>query len=164
MDIEITFAGTKQGIESTIVPKEGFNLKTILSGGLLGKRGINRWVSWCKLPVGAAQSMCFLIRNRPDLMVGVGGYASGPMVLSAWMLRIPILIHEQNSVPGLTNRWLGKIADKVAISFQESRPFFPRDKVVHTGNMVREEFCQPREEAVAPEEKEFRLLVLGPGL
>ncbi len=98
MDIEITFVGTRQGIESKILPREGFNLKTIFSAGLLGKKGLNRWVSWCKLPAGTAQSMCFLIRNRPNLVVGVGGYASAPLVFSAWLLRIPILIHEQNDL------------------------------------------------------------------
>ena len=113
MTIEIAFVGTKQGIESKVLPREGFKLKTIISSGLLGKKGLNRWVSWFKLPVGAAQSMCFLNRNRPNLVVGVGGYASAPLVFSAWLLRIPILIHEQNAFPGMANKWLGKIADKV---------------------------------------------------
>lgn len=161
MDIEITFAGTRNGIEATVVPREGFNLKTILASGLIGKKGINRWVSWCKLPVGAAQSMCFLIRNRPDLMVGVGGYASGLMVLSAWLLRIPIIIHEQNSYPGVTNRLLGRIADKIAISFSESKRFFPEDKVVLTGNMIREEFCRAKEDVSVSANGEFHVLVLG---
>ena len=161
MDIEITFVGTRQGIESRIVPKEGFNLKTIMSSGVIGKKGLNRWVSWCKIPIGAAQSMCFLIRKRPDLVVGVGGYSSGPVVLSSWLLRVPILIHEQNSVPGVTNKWLGKIADKVAVSFNESKKFFPGNKVVHTGNMVREEFYQPQEPTFQEPGMEFRLLILG---
>ncbi|PIQ97091.1 MAG: UDP-N-acetylglucosamine--N-acetylmuramyl-(pentapeptide) pyrophosphoryl-undecaprenol N-acetylglucosamine transferase, partial [Nitrospinae bacterium CG11_big_fil_rev_8_21_14_0_20_56_8] len=99
MEIEITFVGTKQGIESKVLPREGFALKTIMSSGLLGKRSIHRWAAWCKLPVGITQSLWFLVRKRPNLVVGVGGYASGPLVLSAWVLRIPILLHEQNSVP-----------------------------------------------------------------
>ena len=127
MDIEIAFVGTQKGLEAKVLPREGFELKTILSAGLLGKKRLSRWMSWVKLPVGTAQSMCFLIRKRPDLVVGVGGYTSGPLVLSAWILRIPILIHEQNSIPGLTNKWLGKIADKVAVSFKESARFFSRD-------------------------------------
>ena len=122
--MEITFVGTKQGIESKVLPGEGFKLKTIISSGVLRKRGLNRWVSWSKLPVGAAQSMCFLIRNRPNLVVGVGGYVSAPLVFSAWLLRIPILIHEQNAFPGMANKWLGKIADKVAVSYKESKQFF----------------------------------------
>lgn len=161
MDIEISFVGTQKGLEAKVLPREGFDLKTILSAGLLGKKKIARWVSWFKLPIGTAQSMCFLIRKRPGLVVGVGGYASGPLVLSAWILRIPILIHEQNSIPGMTNKWLGKIADKIAVSFKESSKSFPKEKVEVTGNMIRDEFCQPKEEVSPKPEGPFRVLVLG---
>jgi len=161
MNIKVSFVGTQKGIEAKVLPREGFELKTILSAGLLGKKRLARWMSWVKLPVGTAQSMCFLINKRPSLVVGLGGYASGPLVLSAWLLRIPILIHEQNSFPGLTNKWLGKIANKVAVSFKESAKFFPRDKATVTGNMIREEFCQPREEFPKVPQELFHLLVLG---
>lgn len=161
MSVQITFVGSRQGIESRVLPKEGLKLKTILSGGLLGKKGFSRWISWSKLPVGMAQSMAFLIRKRPNLVVGVGGYVSGPLVFSAWCLRIPILIHEQNSIPGVTNRILGKLADKVAISFEMSKKFFPQNKVVQTGNMIREEMCQPREELANETREKTRVLVLG---
>ena len=161
MTIEITFVGTKQGIESKVLPGEGFKLKTIISSGLLGKRGLNRWVSWSKLLVGAVQSMCFLIRNRPNLVVGVGGYVSAPLVFSAWLLRIPILIHEQNAFPGMANKWLGKIADKVAVSYKESKQFFSKKKVEVTGNMIHEKLCQPREEFPPPLKQPFGVLILG---
>ncbi len=128
MTIEITFVGTKQGIESKVLPREGFKLKTIISSGLLGKKGLDKWVSWSKVPVGTAQSMCLLIRDRPNLVVGVGGYVSAPLIFSAWFLRIPILIHEQNAFPGMANKWLGKIADKVAVSYKESKQFFLKKK------------------------------------
>jgi UDP-N-acetylglucosamine--N-acetylmuramyl-(pentapeptide) pyrophosphoryl-undecaprenol N-acetylglucosamine transferase len=161
MDIEISFVGTQKGIEAKVLPREGFELKTIFSAGLLGKKRVSRWMSWVKLPIGTAQSMCFLIKKRPDLVVGVGGYASGPLVLSAWILRVPILIHEQNSIPGLTNKWLGKIADKVAVSFKDSAKYFRKEKVEVTGNMIREEFCQPRETFPKGPTGIFRVLVLG---
>jgi UDP-N-acetylglucosamine--N-acetylmuramyl-(pentapeptide) pyrophosphoryl-undecaprenol N-acetylglucosamine transferase len=161
MDIEISFVGTQKGIEAKVLPREGFELKTIFSAGLLGKKGISRWMSWVKLPVGTAQSMCFLISKRPDLVVGVGGYASGPLVLSAWILRIPILIHEQNSIPGLTNKWLGKIADKVAVSFKDSAKYFLKEKVEVTGNMIRDEICQPQEDVPKDLRGLFHVLVLG---
>ena len=160
MDIEISFVGTQKGLEAKVLPREGFDLKTILSAGLLGKKKIARWVSWCKLPISTAQSMSFLLRKRPGLVVGVGGYASGPLVLSAWVLRIPILIHEQNCIPGMTNKWLGKIADKIAVSFKDSSTMFPKEKVVVTGNMIREEFCKPKEE-FPHNNGPFRVLVLG---
>lgn len=161
MNMEISFVGTEKGLEAKVLPREGFKLKTILSAGLLGKKSFSRWMSWVKLPVGTAQSMCFLIQKRPNLVVGVGGYVSGPLVLSAWILRIPILIHEQNSIPGLTNTWLGKIADKVAVSFKDSAKFFNKDKVEVTGNMIREEFCQPREESNQESDGMLNVLVLG---
>jgi UDP-N-acetylglucosamine--N-acetylmuramyl-(pentapeptide) pyrophosphoryl-undecaprenol N-acetylglucosamine transferase len=161
MDIEVSFVGTKKGIEAKVLPREGFALKTILSAGLLGKKKIARWVSLFKLPIGTAQSMCFLFKKRPGLVVGVGGYASGPLVLSAWILRIPILIHEQNSIPGITNKWLGKIADKIAVSFKKSSKAFPKEKVEVTGNMIREEFCQSKEDTPEKLEGPFQVLVLG---
>ena len=93
-EMDITFVGTKQGIESRVLPKEGFPLKTIYSGGLLGKKGVKRFLSLAKIPIGILQSLAWLMRKKPGLVVGVGGYVSGPLVLSAWVLRIPILIHE----------------------------------------------------------------------
>ncbi|GJL77472.1 MAG: UDP-N-acetylglucosamine--N-acetylmuramyl-(pentapeptide) pyrophosphoryl-undecaprenol N-acetylglucosamine transferase [Nitrospinaceae bacterium] len=159
--MDITFVGTQQGIESKVLPREGFPLKTIYSGGLLGKKGLNRILSWVKIPVGILQSLGFLLGKRPGLVVGVGGYVSGPLVLSASILRIPILIQEQNAVPGMTNRWLGKIADKIAVSFKESTKYFPENKVVETGNLIREEFCGPREPSVPEPSDRFNILVLG---
>lgn len=160
-NMEITFVGTQQGIESRVLPREGLRLKTILSGGLLGKKGMGRWVSWCKLPVGVAQSLGFLLRKRPDLVVGVGGYVSGPVAAAAFLLRIPILVHEQNTIPGVTNRLIGKIADKVAVTYEASRRFFPEHKVEVTGNMIREEFCKEQEPTAWKPGDPFRLLVLG---
>jgi UDP-N-acetylglucosamine--N-acetylmuramyl-(pentapeptide) pyrophosphoryl-undecaprenol N-acetylglucosamine transferase len=159
-NIEITFVGTQQGIESRVLPREGFRLKTILSGGLLGKKGIGRLINWLKLPVSILQSLGYLLMNRPRLVVGVGGYVSGPVAISAWALRIPVLIHEQNTVPGATNRWLAKIADKVAITFEMSKKYFPVHKVVETGNMIREEFTEAKQSNIPATEK-FTVLVLG---
>jgi UDP-N-acetylglucosamine--N-acetylmuramyl-(pentapeptide) pyrophosphoryl-undecaprenol N-acetylglucosamine transferase len=138
-EIEITFVGSNKGLESKVVPREGFEFHPILAGGLVGKKGIQRWSSWLKLPASIGQSLCFLVRKKPDLVVGVGGYASGPLALSAGLLRIPLVIHEQNAIPGVTNKWLGKIANKIAISFKQSRQYFSPDKVIETGNMIREE-------------------------
>jgi UDP-N-acetylglucosamine--N-acetylmuramyl-(pentapeptide) pyrophosphoryl-undecaprenol N-acetylglucosamine transferase len=160
-NMQISFIGTQNGIESKVLPKEGYPLKTILSAGLLGKKGSSRIKSLVKLPVGLLQAMSYLAKPRASLVVGVGGYVSGPAVLAAWILRIPTLIHEQNSLPGMTNRLLGKIVDKVAISFEESKSFFPANKVTWTGNMIREEFSQTQEPGQAKASEEFTLLILG---
>jgi UDP-N-acetylglucosamine--N-acetylmuramyl-(pentapeptide) pyrophosphoryl-undecaprenol N-acetylglucosamine transferase len=159
--LKITFVGTRHGIEATVVPREGFPLKIIAASGLIGKRGLQRGLAWLKLPVGFLQSLAFLAQERPRLAIGVGGYASGPLVLAAWVLRIPTLIHEQNLVPGFTNAWLGKIADRVAVSFAESIGRFPAGKATDTGNMIREEFCRMADAPRATADGTFRILVLG---
>lgn len=160
-NMQISFIGTEQGIESKVLPQEGFPLKTILSAGLLGKQGSGRIKSLVKLPLGLLQAMSYLAKPRASLVVGVGGYVSGPAVLAAWILRIPTLIHEQNSYPGMTNRMLGKIVNKIAISFEESKSFFPETKVTWTGNMIREAFSQEQETSQVDESKKFTLLILG---
>ncbi len=159
-EFQITFVGTERGIESKVLPKEGLNLKTIDSAGLLGKKGIKRWTGWLKLPVSLAQSLTLLIKEKPALVIGVGGYVSGPVALAAKILFIPILIHEQNTIPGVTNRLLGKIVNKVAISFREGEKFFPKEKVVFTGNMIREEFSNAFEPKT-PAKGKITVLLLG---
>jgi UDP-N-acetylglucosamine--N-acetylmuramyl-(pentapeptide) pyrophosphoryl-undecaprenol N-acetylglucosamine transferase len=161
-EMDITFVGTRQGIESKVLPQEGFPLKTIHSGGLLGKKGLNRLFSLVKIPIGILQSLAWLMEKKPGLVVGVGGYVSGPLVFSAWVLRIPILIHEQNSIPGATNKLLGKIADKIAVSFKESLKYFPANTTIETGNLIREELAVSQKEA-EPSDK-FNVLVLGGSL
>ncbi len=160
-EMDITFVGTKQGIESKVLPRENFPLKTIDSAGLIGKKGFKRLFSLIKIPVGIFQSLAFLFQYKPGLVVGVGGYVSGPLVFSAWILRIPILIHEQNSIPGTTNKLLGKIADKIAVSFKESLKYFPADKTLETGNLIREELSDSKEETTPTSSDKFNVLVLG---
>ncbi len=159
-NIKIAFIGTERGIEFKVLPREGFPLKTISSSGLVGKRGLQKVVSWMKLPLSVIQSLGHLLRYRPHLVVGVGGYSSGPVGLSAWLLGIPVLIHEQNSVPGMTNQWIGKLARKVAVSFGESKKYFPEHKVEVTGNMIRKEFCESKIEENTKSEK-FSILIVG---
>ncbi|UCD11204.1 MAG: undecaprenyldiphospho-muramoylpentapeptide beta-N-acetylglucosaminyltransferase [Nitrospinaceae bacterium] len=158
MSIDITFIGTERGLEAKVIPREGFRLKTIAAAGLLGKSGLGRLSAWAKLPLGAMQALGFLLRKRPGLVVGVGGYVSGPVGVAAKLLGIPVLLHEQNALPGITNRLLGRFADKIAVSFPQSARFFPAGRVVETGNIIREEFCRPSPVATAGR---FTVLVLG---
>lgn len=160
-EMDITFVGTKQGIESKVLPQEGFPLKTIDSAGLLGKKGFNKLFSLLKVPVGIFQSLAFLTQKKPGLVVGVGGYVTGPLVFAAWALRIPILIHEQNSIPGATNKILGKFADIIAVSFKESMKYFPPNKTHETGNLIREELCTPKKATPPLPSDKFNVLVLG---
>lgn len=139
---KILFIGTKRGLENSILPKHGFQLKRICVGGLIGKAPVNTVISLLKLPVGFFQSFWILIIFRPDIVIGVGGYVTGPVVLSAFILRIPIVIQEQNFFPGMTNKILGRLADKIAVSFEETEKYFSRKKVVHTGNPIRREILE----------------------
>ena len=154
--IKIMFVGTKQGIEHRIVPREGFQLETIPIKGLKGRglRGVAE--ALYGLPLSVWRSLGILRRFRPDCVIGLGGYSSGPVLLAGKLQRIRCAIMEQNLRPGFTNRILGKLVDCIFTAYDESSAFFPRGKVVVTGNPVRWQGL-PK---VARDEK-FTLLVFG---
>ena len=160
-DIEITFVGTRTGLEARVLPREGFRLKTISAAGLIGQRGRRRILSWLKLPWAGLQAFVFLLRYRPRLVVGVGGYVSGPVVAAATTLGIPTLIHEQNALPGVTNRLLGTRVDRIAVSFEESLACFPKHLTTVTGNLIRPAFAQAPEPRPRDPAAPLQVLVLG---
>ena len=135
----ITFVGTVRGIESKIIPREGYDLRFIRSEGLVGKNLMKTAGSLLKIPLSMKDSFEILKEIRPELVMGVGGYSSGPVLLCAKLMGIPTMIHEQNTVPGLANKLLGKFVDTVAVTYHESIKYFPQDTVFLTGNPVREE-------------------------
>lgn len=141
-NVSITFVGTVRGIESKIIPKEGYDIRFIRSEGLVGKDMAGTIRSLLKLPLSLMESRRILKEINPDLVLGVGGYSSGPVVLCARLMGIPSLIHEQNSLPGLTNRLLGKLVDTVAVTYHESMKYFPPEKTYLTGNPVREDILK----------------------
>ncbi|HEW81717.1 MAG TPA: undecaprenyldiphospho-muramoylpentapeptide beta-N-acetylglucosaminyltransferase, partial [Nitrospirae bacterium] len=135
----VTFVGTVRGIEAKIIPREGYDLRFIRSEGLVGRDIIDTVRAALKVPLSIMDSFRILKDIRPELVMGVGGYSSGPVLLCAKLMGIPTLIHEQNTVPGLANKLLGKLVDTVAVTYHESIKYFPREKVFLTGNPVREE-------------------------
>jgi UDP-N-acetylglucosamine--N-acetylmuramyl-(pentapeptide) pyrophosphoryl-undecaprenol N-acetylglucosamine transferase len=157
------FVGGSRGIETRAVPAAGYQLETLdVSGikrmGLLGTvRGLLR------VPLALLRSLAILRRYQPDVVVGVGGYASGPMVLAAALARYPTAIQEQNSVPGFTNRVLGKLVKVVFIAFEDAAKHFPAKKVVRLGNPVRQKIVTALQGVVASETSadKLRLLVVG---
>lgn len=155
---EVLFVGTERGLESKIVPAEGFRLMTIRSAGITGKRPGARLEGLAILPLSLAQSFALIGRTRPDLVIGVGGYSSGPVLAAAVIGRVPTLIHEQNYVPGMTNRWLAPFVKEVAVTFPETIERLGGRGVV-TGNPVRGEFAGLKPWSAAGAVK--RLLVLG---
>lgn len=134
---EATFVGTARGIEARVVPKLGYPLDLIDVSGLktVGIKGMLRGL--LRLPRALWQSRAILKARKPDVVIGVGGYASGPVLLMARLRGIPTAILEQNSIPGLTNKILGKICRAVFLAFDETRKFFPAKKIVMTGNPIR---------------------------
>ncbi|HVV48132.1 MAG TPA: undecaprenyldiphospho-muramoylpentapeptide beta-N-acetylglucosaminyltransferase [Polyangia bacterium] len=134
---QVTFVGTERGLETKLVPKAGFPLELVQVSGLkrMGLAGTLRGLG--RLPRAFLESRRILRRHRPDVVLGVGGYASGPLVLTAALTGYPTAIQEQNSVPGFTNRILGRFARRVFIAFDEAAAAFARRKVRFTGNPVR---------------------------
>lgn len=141
-DVRIIFVGTVEGMEAKIIPKEGFDIRFIRSEGLVGKNIYRSAMSALKMPLSLWDSYKILKELKPELVFGVGGYCSGPALLNASLMGIPTIIHEQNTVPGLTNRALGKFVNTVAVTYHESVDFFPQDKTYLTGNPVREEILK----------------------
>lgn len=134
---EVLYAGTANGMESKIVPQAGIPFAAVGSAGFSRSSKAQNVAALGRAGWGAAQAYAVLRRFRPSIVAGTGGYVSAPVVAAAWALRIPTLIHEQNAVPGLTNRWLGRLADGVAVTFPSALPYFRHGKVRFTGLPVR---------------------------
>jgi UDP-N-acetylglucosamine--N-acetylmuramyl-(pentapeptide) pyrophosphoryl-undecaprenol N-acetylglucosamine transferase len=136
---EVLFVGTSRGLEKRIVPENGFQLSLITSAGLKNVGVIGKLKGLGILPISFVEAARLLREFRPDVVVGAGGYVSGPVLLIASLLRFPTLVMDSNALPGFTNRKLARFIDKAALTFDEALPFFG-DKGVVTGNPVRKEF------------------------
>lgn len=134
---EILFIGSKNGLEGKLVPKEGFNIKFIEVEGLNKKVSAKTISAVGKAFKGCSMANKIIKEFKPDIVVGTGGYVCGPVVLSASLKGIPTIIHEQNAIPGMTNKILSKVVKKIAVTFKESEQYFPKKKVIYTGNPIR---------------------------
>ena len=138
-DAVITFAGTARGIEARVVPREGFGLDVLRSAALKGTSPVALLRGIGLLPLSGLDAWQILSRRRPDLVIGVGGYSSGPVMLAAVVRGIPTLLLEQNAVPGLTNRLLARVVSSAAVTFDSTISFFGMRGFV-AGNPIRQEF------------------------
>ena len=155
---EIRFVGTRRGLETRLVPEAGFELSLIESAGLknVGLAGKVRGLLLLPRSFLAARK---LIREfHPDVVVGAGGYVSGPVLLMAALMKVPTLVMDSNALPGFTNRVLARFVDRAAVTFEAALPYF-RGKGVVTGNPVRHEFfdIRPKSRSAAT----FSVLVFG---
>ncbi len=164
-DNRVLFIGTNRGLEKKVLGRMGFALKTINVEGLKG-RGILKVVnSLMKIPGSLLESYRIIRSFRPDVVAGVGGYASGPAVLTARMMGIKTVIAEQNAVPGLTNRILGHFVHRVFVTFPDSQHYLPKGKTEVTGNPVRISFLKEAKAGTTHElplrNRPFTILIFG---
>ncbi len=162
--IEVSWLGTRRGLESQLVPKAGFAIDYIAIAGLRGK-GVAGWLlAPLRLTLALVQAVGVMWRRRPAAVLGMGGFVTGPGGVAAKLLGKPLLIHEQNALAGLTNRWLSRIADAVLEAFPGT--FAPKANVMHTGNPVRTAIAAVAEPQLryAQRNGPLRLFVVGGSL
>jgi UDP-N-acetylglucosamine--N-acetylmuramyl-(pentapeptide) pyrophosphoryl-undecaprenol N-acetylglucosamine transferase len=160
-DTEVLFVGTRRKMDSKSLGAYGFTSASIRCYGLKGKNPLELLKALAVLPLSYLQALLIIRRFKPDIIFGVGGYVTGPVIMAGKNLGVPVIIHEQNSVPGLANRKLGRIADKVCLSLPGSGTEFPAEKILYTGNPVRSNILRLAEEAPPRKSEKRTLLILG---
>ncbi len=136
-DVKILFVGSLGRIEMTKVPAAGYNIIGLWVDGFQRNFSLKNLMFPIKLFFSLIKSLFILIINKPVIVVGTGGYASGPLIFVANLLNIPSLIQEQNSYPGITNKMLSSSVDKIAVAYEGLERYFPEEKIVVTGNPIR---------------------------
>jgi len=162
--VAVAWLGTRRGLEARVVPAAGYPLMTMRVSGLRGKGVLRLLLAPFMLMVALWQALVIQLRLRPSAVLGMGGFAAGPGGVIAWLLRRPLLIHEQNSVAGMTNRWLAPLARTVMEAFPGSMP--AKRHPLHTGNPVRTGITQlpAPAERFATRSGALRVLVIGGSL
>ncbi len=169
-DCEILFVGAKDKMEMQKVPQAGYPIKGLWIAGIQRRLTFDNSLFPLKLIDSLLKSRTIIREFKPDVVIGTGGFASGPLLRVAGIAKIPTVIQEQNSFPGITNRWLSAKANKICVAYENLERFFPKEKIIFTGNPVRQDLLGiqgKREEAI----KHFNLsadkktvLVLGGSL
>jgi UDP-N-acetylglucosamine--N-acetylmuramyl-(pentapeptide) pyrophosphoryl-undecaprenol N-acetylglucosamine transferase len=137
-EVEFMFIGPKGKLEDEIMGRENIPIRNIMTGKLRRYFSFKNFVDFFRIPLGILKSLWLLLIHMPDAIFSKGGSASFPVVVAGWLYRIPILIHESDSNPGLANSMLGKFATRVAVSYPEAEKYFPAAQVVLTGNPLRD--------------------------
>ncbi len=156
---EILFVGTQKGMENELLQKKGYQIKHISSRGFVGRGLFKTIIAFFYALKGLIDSISIINKFKPDVALGVGGYVSGPLLLAAVILRLPTAICEQNTVPGVTNRILGKFVKKIFGSFDSSVQYFPSKKVLITGNPIRRDILQTSNNS--PNSDSISVLIFG---
>jgi len=160
----ILFVGTGSSFEKSTVGKAGFDHRSITAEGIKGRGFLKMMRSLFKIPKGMFESFKIIKDFNPQIVVGVGGYSAGPVLLTAWLLGIKTALHEQNIIPGITNRILTRFADRVYVSFEGTKLPSAFCKTLVTGNPLRKEIIDTTKAAIVKSsgnEKPFTVLILG---
>ena len=164
-DLEILYIGTSDRMETTIIPKEKIPFLGIEMKGLNRKNPLKNFSVVSLICKNISLLKKKMKEFRPDIVIGVGGYVTFPVLYAAKSLGIPTVIHEQNSTPGLTNKLLSRYADRIFVSFEENKKYFPKKKVVFTGNPRSEEVIEvkpaKKKDYGLKENKKCVLIVMG---
>lgn len=169
-DSEILFVGASDKMEMQKVPQAGYKIIGLWIAGIQRRLTLDNAMFPVKLLSSLVKSRSIIKEFKPDVVIGTGGFASGPLLKAAGILGVPTVIQEQNSFPGITNKWLAKNASKICVAYDKLERFFPKEKIVFTGNPVRSDIidvAKNRKEAIErfeldPAKK--TLLVLGGSL
>lgn len=156
----ILFIGTERGLEKKVLKNLGFQLSTLDVEGLKGRGPVKMIGAMLKIPRSLLNSYRVIRCFSPHLVIGVGGYASGPAVITARFMGIRTAIMEQNALPGMTNRILGKFVDRIFLTFPDTKKWFPKKKTIVFGNPVRSAFLTESMEINKPADK-FTILIFG---
>ena len=166
--IRILFVSTGTPVEKRVLPRLGFDFERIPAEGIKGRGLVDRGRALIKLAVGIGTAARLLVQFRPSLVVGMGGYSSAPVVLCAWLFGVRIALHEQNAMPGITNRLLARFADCVFVTYEEAKDRLKARNIIVSGNPLRRDILHALESAapgggnsITEPEERFRLLVLG---
>lgn len=160
--ITVDWLGTRRGLEARVVPATGIEIKYIEIAGLRGKGIWSLLTAPVKITRAIWQALRILRDLRPVAVVGMGGFVTGPGGVAAWLLRIPVLIHEQNSIAGLTNYWLARLAVRVMEAFPNTFP--PHYRAVYTGNPVRADILALASAKPHPPHDPLHILIVGGSL
>ena len=163
-NIQILFVGTNTPFEKETLKAHGFAHCAITAQGIKGRGLWQKIAALARLPLALAQSLMIMARFKPDVVLGVGGYAAGPVLAAAFVCGIPTAIQEQNTIPGMTNRLLARFVDKIFISFPDTRGLTHRSTTLVTGNPIRKPMtapARPKADSPGPDPNRFILLVTG---
>ncbi len=159
-DSRILFAGTDRPFEISVLEKAGFAHKNIKISGIKGMGLWEKIKTAILIPAAIVQSVFILWRFKADIVIGVGGYSSGPVAIAAWMMRIKVILHEQNIIPGITNKVLSRFANRIYVSFAQTANHFSITEIKTTGNPVRNEILNVKP-GMEKEKSKFTILISG---